>query len=235
MSSYVVTLTRRELVARETVSVAFAKPPGFRFKAGQAVDLALVDPPEMDEKGAGRAFSIVSAPHEDELVIATRARDSAFKRVLKGLPIGATLKLDGPFGSLTLQSNRSRTAVFLAGGIGITPFMSIIRQVRHEGIRQAIELVYSNRTPEHAAFLAELRQRAQAGGLRLTTVITEAPPGPGEKGRIDAALLREVIARASQPLFYVAGPPGLVNGMRELLASLDVQDDDVRTEDFSGY
>jgi ferredoxin-NADP reductase len=231
MSTWTVTLARREIVARETVSVAFARPRGFTFKAGQAIDLALIDPPEMDEKGTGRAFSIVSAPHEDELVIATRARNSAFKRVLKALPIGARLRLDGPFGSLTLHGNRARTAVFLAGGIGITPFMSIIRQVQHEGLPQAIELVYSNRTPEDAAFLAELRQRTRGGGLRLTALMSDVPGG----SRVEAKLLREVIARASQPVFYVAGPPGLVSGMRELLAALEVQDDDIKSEDFSGY
>ena len=120
-------LRKREVVARDTVAFTLDKPPGFTFKAGQAIDVSLIDPPEMDAKGPRRAFSIVSAPHEDHLVLATRTRDSAFKRVLGEMPIGGRVQVEGPFGSLTLHSNRSRPAIFLAGGIGIN--LTAARQV----------------------------------------------------------------------------------------------------------
>src|SRR6266571_3488908 len=97
MPTYEVKLLGREQVAEGTMSFRFEKPPGFSFKAGQAVALELIDPPAGDGQGR-RTFSLVSAPFESTLAVATRMRDSAFKRALKLLPDGAGVKLEGPFG-----------------------------------------------------------------------------------------------------------------------------------------
>src|SRR5262249_2691715 len=114
-------------VADGTMAFHFEKPEGFTFKAGQALELLLPDPAG-GANDIGHAFSIVTAPFEDDLVIATGMRDSAYKKALKALQPGAQVRLDGPFGSLTIHNKRTRAAVFIAGGIGITPFMSMIRQ-----------------------------------------------------------------------------------------------------------
>ncbi|MGQ0572397.1 MAG: ferredoxin--NADP reductase [Armatimonadota bacterium] len=235
------TLKSRKEIADGTMAFHFEKPAGFSFKAGQAIELILIDPPHTDAKGSGRPLSIVSAPYEDELVVATRIRDTAFKRVLRELPVGATIRFDGPFGSLTLQSNRSRPAIFIAGGIGITPFMSILRQTLKERLPQVMKLVYSNRRPEDAAFLEELIQleRQHRGQFQFVPTMTgEAPSGrkwAGRTGMVDVALLAGIIVRPSAPIFYVAGPPAMVSAMRDLLNGIGVQDDDIRSEDFSGY
>ena len=233
-------LLRQDTVARDTLAFTFEKPAGFSFKAGQSVDLELIDPPETDAKGNRRAFSLVSAPFERELTVTTRARDSAFKRVLRGLAPGARVRLEGPFGSLTLQSNRSRPALFIAGGIGITPFMSILRQALHDDLPQAMTLLYSNRRPDDAAFLEELRglEFRHRGRFYLLPTMTEAHALDGWEGRtglIDAALIRSVVVAPSQPVFYVVGPPGMVAGMRGVLGGMGIADDDIRSEDFSGY
>jgi hypothetical protein len=126
-------------------------PEGFSVQAGQAVCVELVD----RLAGVGqsrRAFSLVSAPLERTLVVATRMRDSAFKRALEALPDGASIKCDGPFAGLMLHGDTTRPAVFIAGGIGITPFMSVLRQAAKEGCPHRVFLVYSNRRPEDAAF-----------------------------------------------------------------------------------
>jgi len=241
MTTPEIALKRREPVARETFAFGFEKPAGFSFKPGQAIDLTLIDPVETDAKGSRRAFSVVSAPFEDEIVVATRMRDSAFKRTLRNLPIGGRVQLDGPFGSLTLHGNRSRPAIILAGGIGITPFMSIIRQATHDRLPQVIKLLYSNHRPEDAPFLHELQQLEQQfrGSFRLIPTMTaalEAPQGwSGRTGVIDEELVRSVIVEPSLPIFYTAGPPGMVAAMRHLLNRMGVEDDDIRSEDFSGY
>jgi ferredoxin-NADP reductase len=123
-------LASKVAVADGTMAFHFAKPPGFTFKPGQAIDVVLGDPRGGDRR---HTFSLVSAPFEDELVVATRMRDSPFKRALGELEDGGAARLDGPFGSLTLHNDRSRAAVFIAGGIGITPFMSMLRQAAHDG------------------------------------------------------------------------------------------------------
>src|SRR6185436_8044836 len=149
------TLRASHEAAEGTMSFHFTKPDGFEFKAGQAVELLIPDPANPG-KDFGHAFSIVSAPYQDELAIATRMRDSAYKKALRALPTDSPVRLDGPFGSLTLHNKRSRAAVFIAGGIGITPFVSIIRQATRDRLPQKIALIYSNRRPEDAAFLSEL-------------------------------------------------------------------------------
>jgi ferredoxin-NADP reductase len=233
------TLRRHRDVAEGTMAFHFERPPGFDFKAGQAVELLLPDPANPG-KDFGHAFSIVSAPHEDELVIATRMRDSSYKKVLKALAPGAGVRLDGPFGSLTLHNKRSRAAVFIAGGIGITPFMSIVRDATHRRLPQQIVLLYSNRRPEDGAFVAELQalERSNAN-FRLVATMTDmehsAVAWDGERRLIDAAFVREAVGALPDPIFYVAGPPAMVEAVRKTLAEAGVDSDDIRSEDFAGY
>src|SRR5450631_2610241 len=108
-------VSRRE-IAERTITFCFEKPPNWTFKAGQYLDMTLLDPSETDAEGNTRTFSIASAPHEETLMIATRMRDTAFKRVLNTIRPGSAVKIEGPSGSLLLH-NVKRTAVFLAGGI----------------------------------------------------------------------------------------------------------------------
>ena len=233
-------LLRQETVAWGTVALAFAKPAGFTFKPGQSVDLTLLDPPETDAKGNRRALSIVSAPYEDELAFATRLRDSAFKRVLWGLKPGAKVQVEGPFGSFGLHSDHARPAVLLAGGIGITPYMSMIRQALRAIAQRRLVLLYANRQPRDAAYLAELQRLSSehGGAFRLVATMSErvaVTEWQGRRGLIDRELLASVAAEHARPVFYVVGPPAMVAAMKDLLASFGVNDDDVRSEDFGGY
>ena len=137
-SAHPLKLTGRSEVAERTVEFRFEKPQSFGFKAGQFMDLTLVDPPETDGEGNTRAFSINSAPDDPDLVFATRLRDTAFKRVLQSMPLGTVVEGHGPFGNLTLHNDTRRPAVLLAGGIGITPFRSIVRWAAHRGTAHRI-------------------------------------------------------------------------------------------------
>lgn len=239
MSAVEVALKQRRTVARNTVTVLFEKPAGFAFKAGQSVDLTLIDPPKNDAKGARRALSIVSAPHEPHLQFATRVRDSAFKQTLRDMPLGTKVQIEGPFGSMTLHSNRSRRAIFIAGGIGITPFMSMLRHAAHEDLPHSLSLIYSNRRPEDAPFLAELQEleRARRGSFQLVATMTGAPDPDwrGRTGIVNAGLIESVRVPPAVPIFYVAGPPAMVAAMRAVLGGMGIEDDDIRSEDFSGY
>jgi ferredoxin-NADP reductase len=228
-------LAGKTAVAQGTMAFHFAKPPGFTFKAGQAVDVVLGDPAGGDMR---HAFSLVSAPFENDLVVATRMRDSAFKRALGALETGGAARLDGPFGSLTLHNDRSRAAVFIAGGIGITPFLSMLRQAVHDGRERPLALLYSNRRPQDAAYLDELQELAAAHSwVRLLLTMTEAasPAWKGETRQIGDELVRIAAAGLPRPIFYVAGPPGMVAAARKALSAEGVDDDDIRSEEFHGY
>jgi ferredoxin-NADP reductase len=225
MSTYDVKLLHRREIAGGTMEFRFTWPEGFAFKAGQAVEVLLPDP------AGGHAFSLVNAPSGAELVVATRMRDSVYKQALRSLAPGATVKVDGPFGSLTLHRNPARAAVFIAGGIGITPFMSILRQAKADGMAHHITLIYSNRRREDSAYLNELETLAREhSNFKLVTTMTEAGGG-----FVDAAMIAKATDGLPAPIFYVAGPPAMVEAMRTALDKAGIEDVDVRSEEFFGY
>jgi ferredoxin-NADP reductase len=240
MATHSVQLLRREEVAEGTMSFYFDKPAGFQFKPGQYLDCTLTDPPETDAEGNTRSFSLASAPEEKDLMIVTRMRDTAFKRVLKKIPFGTQLKVEGPLGSFTLHSATSRPAVFLAGGIGITPFRSMMVNDARKGLARRIVLFYSNRRPEDAAFLQELQQLGSENkNYRIVCAMTEMEkskrPWNGETGYIDKAMLARFVPDLAAPIYYIAGPPAMVSAMKQTLVGARVDEDDVRAEDFAGY
>jgi ferredoxin-NADP reductase len=240
MPDYRVKLLDHKTVAEGTMAFSFAKPAGFDFKPGQSADLTLLNPPETDAEGNVRTFSIVSAPSENDLTFATRMRDTAFKRVLRNMAPGTEIKLEGPMGSFNLHKNPAKPAVFLAGGVGITPFMSMAREAARQKDPHQIYLFYSNRRPEDAAFLEELDTlQKQNPNFHLISTMAEMEkskqPWNGERGFIDAAMLKRHLPSLSGPIYYVAGPPAMVAAMRDMLAKAGVDEDDVRAEDFAGY
>ncbi len=240
MGRFLCKLTRREEVAAGTLAFHLERPPRLQFTPGQYVTVALIDPPETDAQGPVRSFSMVSTPGNDELIFATRLRDSAFKRVLRRLPLGTELRVLGPVGTFTLHREADRPAVFLAGGIGITPFMSMIQQAARDQPSRPLTLFYANRRPEEAAFLEALEELAQSSpGFRCVPTMTDAAGSSGrwtgETGRIDAAMLARHLPALRGPLYYAAGPPAMVAAMRQMLASAGVPAGDVRADEFSGY
>jgi ferredoxin-NADP reductase len=228
--SHRVVLKGSEAVAEGTMMFRLARPPGFSFAAGQAVDLSLLDPPS-EPNSSHRLLSLVSAPFEGDLAVATRMREaSAFKRALGTLPPGATVGLKGPQGVMTLHEDPARAAVFIAGGIGITPFMSMLRQAAHDRVGHRFFLLYSNRRPEHAAFLRELQDlEQQYDHFRLLARMTD------HDGFLDEETITSFIAGAKRPLYYLAGPPAMADAMTRILRGAGVRDEDISSEEFYGY
>jgi ferredoxin-NADP reductase len=233
-------LVSRQEVAERTLAFYFEKPAGWTFKPGQTIDLTLPDPSETDAEGHRRTFSVASHPHEELLMVATRMRNTAFKRALGKMPVGSAVKIDGPFGNLTLHNKASRAAVILTGGIGITPFRSIALHAAKAKLPHKIVLFYSNRRPEDAAFLEELQAlQNENPNYRLVATMTQWEKSrrnwQGEKGQIDEQMLSRHAGALNSPIYYVAGPPGMVTGLRKMLNATGVDDDDIRTEEFPGY
>jgi len=240
MSTYTAQLKQIEEIAEGTVAFHLEKPSGFEFIAGQSIDLTLVNPPESDSEGNSRAFSIASAPYEDEILVATRMRDTAFKRVLRTLPVGTSVKMDGPFGYFKLHRNPTRSAVFLAGGIGITPFLSMARQAAHDQLPQQLYLFYGNRRPEDAPFLDALFQLTKTNSrfqfIPCMSQMEKSHRGwTAETGFINREMLDRYVPALAEPVYYVAGPPAMVATMRLMLTAAGVDEDNIRMEEFSGY
>jgi ferredoxin-NADP reductase len=239
-SGYESRLRSRHQVAERTLAFHFDRPAGWVFKPGQSLDLTLLNPPLTDDQGNTRAFSIASSPNEDTLMIATRMRDTAFKRVLGAMPFGTAVTLEGPFGNMTLHNNTVKTAVILTGGIGVTPFRSMALHAARQKLAHKILLFYSNRRPEDAAFLEELQNlQTHNPNYRLIATMTHMDKSQrswsGEIGYINGEMLSRHKAAMNTPVYYVAGPPGMVSGLRSVLNQMGVDDDDIRSEDFAGY
>ena len=223
-----IALRRREQVAEGTFAFYFDKPAGFSYQAGQNALLTLPDGSE------GHTFTIASAPHARELMFATRMRDSAYKRALAAAPIGTKFELDGPAGVMVLHEDEKRPAVFLAAGIGITPFLAMARDADARLLPHRLLLIYSNRRPQDAAFLAELKH-LQNRNFRMVATMTDAPDWQGEKRMISRELLAEHVKDVRAPVFYFAGPPGMTMAVQGMLGEMGVKEDDMRSEEFYGY
>ena len=238
MPVYTVKLIKKDNVASGTMLFEWERPAGFDYVAGQFGDFTLIDPPETDDEGNVRGFSFVSAPYEPSLKTSTRMRDTAFKRVLKNLPIGAEVKLDAPYGDYRLHKTAATPAVFLIGGIGITPVHSIINQATHDKLPHKITLLYSNKTASDAAFTSDFEYFAQQNrNFKFVPVYPQEQEkgSAGEHGIIDAPMLKKYVPDVVAPIYYLSGPAGMVKAMREMLVDVGANEDNIRTEEFSGY
>jgi ferredoxin-NADP reductase len=233
-------LLHRAEVADGTMAFHFERPSQFDFTPGQSADVTLSNPPETDSEGNTRTFSIASSPFENQLMFATRMRDTAFKRSLKKVPIGTDVRIDAATGSFTLHKNSAKPAVFLAGGIGITPFFSIVQQADHDRLRHKLYLFCSNRRPQDTPFLEALQMLETSNpNFQLVCTMTAIEQSQnawhGETGLINKEMLSGHLTNLQGPIYYVAGPPAMVAGMRKMLVEANIDEDDIRSEDFAGY
>jgi len=209
------------------------------FAPGQYFWVTLLDPPYDDERGPRRHFSVVTSPTDQGVLgFCTRLRESAFKRSLVELPVGTEVEVEEPKGSFVLPAETDVPYVFIAGGIGITVFRSMLRYISHEGLGHRVTLVYSNRDRASTAFLDELEELSAKsdGRLRLLTTMTDDANWTGETRRIDADLLRDhLVDDLAAHRYLVAGPPPMVEGVTGALAAAGVPDDRVAADRFSGY
>ena len=152
--------------------------------------------------------------------------------------------MEGPFGSLTLHNNASRPTVLIAGGIGITPFRSIVRRATNEKLPHKILLFYANANPGNAPFLEEFTgiEKDNPNFTFIPTFDEPLPSWRGETGRISAEMLTKHMKGIASPeyyvagpIYYVAGPPAMVTAVRTALSNAGIDDDDVRSEEFAGY
>lgn len=240
MPRFTTHLIGRTEVADGTLAFTFARPAGFEFIAGQYLTLTLPDPQYTDEKGNSRTFSIASPPQEaDRLEIATRMTGSALKRSLAEAPLGTPVSIFGPAGDFTLGTDPT-PVTFIAGGIGITPFRSMLRDAAARGRSGPITLIYSGRTLEGTPYHEELAGLAQTyPAFRYIPTITEAEKSPlpwaGERRFVTAEFLRDYIGDMLAPIFYLAGPPGLVVAATKTLLDAGAAPAHLLAEEFSGY
>jgi ferredoxin-NADP reductase len=226
-------------VAKRTLMVVFdLLGEEVDFQPGQYFWVTLLDPPYDDEKGPRRHITVVTSPTERGVLgLATRLRDSAFKRSLAELPEGTEVEVEQPKGSFVLPQETDRHYVFIAGGIGITVFRSMLRYIADEGLPHRVTLIHSNRDRESTAFYDELRELESANpNLEIVYTMTQDSGWEGETRRIDAEMLRDHLGDELDSYTYlIAGPPAMVDGVAEALQGAGIPEDQVLPSRFSGY
>ncbi|HZC20468.1 MAG TPA: Rieske 2Fe-2S domain-containing protein [Nitrososphaeraceae archaeon] len=205
-----------------------------------------------DPKGPIRHFTVSSSPTEDFVMITTRIRDTPYKRRLSSLEEGTIVKVRGPQGKFVLHDDCSKPAVFLSGGIGVTPFRSMIKYATDRQLPIRIVMFDSNRNQENTLFKKEFDECVDRNKnfkiiYTITEEVVESKPDQksssarewtGERGRIDKAMLDKYLTNdeLKDSIFYTCGPPGMIKAMQDLLQhDIKIPKEKIIVEEFTGY
>ncbi len=212
-----------------TLSVRLERPAGFDYRAGQWGVLTIGE-------GLTRTLSLSSSPSEPFLEFTKRLTPSGFCQALEKLVPGDELGVKAPGGSFTYPPGLEKAA-FLTGGIGITPFRSILRHQADRGERPDRVFLYFNRNPQEIPFRAELEEMSAADPtFRLVHVLEEPPPGwEGWSGRISREILERELPDLASRTVFVCGPPPMIAAAEKLLSELSFPPERLRQESFAGY
>lgn len=235
-------LLKKKKEGKDIKSFIFEKPKGFNFKPGQFIYLTLPKLFFDDQRGNTRHFTIASSPTEEYLMITTRIRkESGYKRTLDKMQKGDLINYRGPFGDFILGKEKKETQVFLAGGIGITPFRNIIKYQIDKGYKTPMHLINSCSTTEEIAFRKELEGWEKEGKIKLDITITH-PEESKEKwkkltGRLDHKILKKLTKNydLKNTIFWLCGPPPFVSAIEIEVEKLGIKERNIITEKFSGY
>lgn len=224
---HVLTLVGRKKKADGIYEFIFRPDHPFDFRPGQYLEWTLAKVP-FDSRGNRRFFTIASAPGEDvALGVRFYENPSGFKRRLAELPPNGTISAATLAGDFTLPKNAKKKLAFIAGGVGVTPFVSMTRHMTKTGEKRDAVLLYSSKTAEEVAY-QEVFTAAAPFGLRTEYALTD------QGGMIDAAYIKRAIPDYRERLFYLSGPPGMVDAMKRTLGDLSVSRFAIKTDYFPG-
>ena len=221
-------LIERKTEAPNIESFFFKPSELISWKAGQFLHYVLHHEPT-DNRGSDRWFTVASAPFENKIMITTRfAEDkgSSFKETLKGLKIGDVIEVSDIDGEFVIDDLNAEY-VFIAGGIGITPFRAILKELDHNNQSTNITLLYANRD-EHIMFKSEIEDMAERNpNLKIHYILLPE--------MIDEKRIREWVVDITKPIFYISGPEPMVEGLGKTLKNMGVSDDHLKQDWFPGY
>ncbi len=220
-------------------SFYFQRPDGYEFTAGQ-YNRWIIPIENPDERGNSRYFTISSAPYEKEhLMLTTKINISSFKRTLLTFQPGQEIEIFGPLGVFTL-SDPSLHHVFIAGGIGVTPYHSMIMESSMNTWTSPITLFSSFSTVEDIVFHEDFNQVEKSKSwFKYYPTVTKPEeskqPWSGLTGRIDKNVIEKYVADIPNCIFYFCGPPAMVDALQKITEELHIAEDRIKIEKFTGY
>ena len=222
------TLNKIQKETGDAVSYIFKATEVLQWKAGQYFHYVLHHEPT-DDRGSDRWFTVASAPFEQDPMITTRInsdKSSSFKKKLQSLEIGKSIEISVVGGSFVVVDS-SKQYVFIAGGIGITPFRSILKQLEHEKKEINVTLLYANRNQD-IVYKDELEAiTAHNNNFKIHYIISPE--------KIDENKIKELVNDLQTPLFYISGPEPMVEALEETLQKMNITDDHIKKDSFPGY
>lgn len=237
---YVIKFLSKQELAKNTYTFIFEQPNDFEFLPGQYNRWTLPIT-ATDGRGSSRFFTISSSPLiKDRLTITTKIIQSDFKKALLNLKANDEIKIFGPMGNFILDETNTKPRVFIAGGIGITPFHSMLTYAAAKNSTIPLTLFVSFSIPEEIVFYEELKKlEEQHPTIKIIYTITKPEESQttwnGEKGRISEEMIKKYVADINNTLFYVVGPPPMEEGTKKLLSDMHIFEENILTEAFTGY
>lgn len=232
-------LRKRARLAPDIVEFIFRPSEKLAFAPGQYMEFTLGHP-ATDERGNRRYFTLASSPTENQIRLGVRfyPQGSSFKRALARLD-GRTDVLAGQLaGDFTLPEDATRKLAFIAGGIGVTPFRSMLKYLIDTGQRRDIIMLYANRAPQEIVYQDVLAEAQARLGARICYTLTDPAAVPrgwqGAQGRVDGRMIAALIPDYRERLFYLSGPPAMVRATEHALSRLGVPRSRIKLDSFSG-
>lgn len=182
-------------------------------------------------------LTISSSPTEPFMEVTKRVTGSEFSRGILEKKVGDWVQLEGPYGKFVADVDAPKIAM-ICGGIGITPLRSMIRFYADKGASNNIVLIYSNKTVDGIVFKDELDYLRKMDELNFKVYYTLTEPEEdwtGEHGRINKDMVSRLVPEFMTRLFYISGPPAMVDAIHDLLKELNIEDENIRLEHFPGY
>lgn len=236
MDDKIIYLKDRKYICKNTIGIWFEKRDTvYDFIAGQYAEITLLDKIYSDKDGDSRLFSIASAPGKNELMFATRAFDTAFNKNIMELPLGSRAKIGEPGGNTPLHTDTSKTAVFLIGGIGITPVRSMFEYITENKLPYKIYLFQSNPDKDSMAFFDEFMSWSEHNeNIKYIPTIDDINDSTWkyEKGYLSEEMIKKYLTDFSDCIFYIVGPTVLVDKMEAVLKKNNVQQENIKLERF---
>ncbi|MBI3260872.1 oxidoreductase [Candidatus Berkelbacteria bacterium] len=233
------TLTKKQTIAPGIMSFWFKPERPLDFSAGQYLEISIPHP-QPDSRGVRRYFTVASSPKEKGLLITSRfsPNGSSFKRALQALTNGAQVAMHSIAGDFVLPGRPARGYVFIAGGIGITPFRSIVKHMIETNDRTPATLFYSNRSKNDIVFDDVFTTAEKTGGLTRVYTLTDEKPKDWnrEHGPIDAIMIKKYVPHyTDNHMFFVSGPEPMVEAFRLMLRGMGIARTMIRADFFPGY
>lgn len=229
------TLTNRVRLTHDVYEFVFATNRQLAFSSGQYLEWTLTHK-DYDNRGIRRYFTITSAPTDQTIRLGVKFYNpaSTFKQTLMSLHKGNTLVASQLSGDFVMPANPRKKLVFIAGGIGITPFISMIRNLINKNKSRDIVLLYANKTSNDAAY-RDILDNANANGVRIVYAFSNEPEASGGIATINSDVIRSQIPDFSERIFYISGPHGMVAGIATTLRALGIPSSHIKADYFPGF